>query len=155
LEDLEALGLPREETLARTPPPVIAAAVGAQYYWIANHHPVGLLGYIALVESETPSTALIEEILARTGLPRESFRSFLRHAILEPAHNAALDRLLDRLPLTPGQLALINLSVTQTANLVADSTDEILERHGRSALPEGFRVTAPPTAGSPEIIRLH
>ncbi len=129
LEDLEALGIPREETLDQMPPPTVAALVGAQYYWIHHHHPLALLGYIAVVESETPTLKLVDGIVERTGLPREAFRNFRRHAILEPAHNRALDEFLDRLPFTKEHLSLIGVSVTQTANMVADVTEELLERH--------------------------
>ncbi len=129
LEDLEALGRSREETLARMPPPTVAALVGAQYYWILHHHPVALLGYIMVVESEPPTVELVERTIAKTGLPREAFRSFFRHAVLEPAHNDALERLLDSLPLTREQQSLISVSVIQTSNMIAGAAEEILELH--------------------------
>jgi len=129
LEDLEALGCSRAEILARMPPPTVAALVGAQYYWIFHHHPVALLGYILVVESETPSVELVERTVAKTGLPREAFRSFFRHAVLEPAHNDTLDGLLDSLPLTREQQGLIGVSVIQTSNMVARAAEEILEFH--------------------------
>jgi hypothetical protein len=129
LEDLVALGCSREEILARMPPPTVAALVGAQYYWIFHHHPVALLGYILVVESEPPSVELVERTVAETGLPREAFRSFFRHAVLEPAHNDALDRLLDSLPLSREQQGLIGVSVIQTSNMIAHAAEEILEFH--------------------------
>ena len=129
LEDLEALGCSRAEILARMPPPTVAALVGAQYYWIFHHHPVALLGYILVVESEPPSVELVERTVAETGLPREAFRSFFRHAVLEPAHNDALDALLDSLPLTREQQGLIGVSVMQTSNMIARAAEEILEFH--------------------------
>jgi hypothetical protein len=129
LEDLEALGLSRERVLARMPPPTVAALVGAQYYWIFHHHPVALLGYILVVESEPPSVELIERTVAKTGLPRDAFRSFFRHAVLEPAHNDALDCLLDSLPLSQEQHGLIGVSVIQTSNMIARAAEEILEFH--------------------------
>jgi hypothetical protein len=129
LEDLEALGLSRAEILARVPPPTVAALVGAQYYWIFHHHPVALLGYILVVESEPPSVELVERTVAETGLPREAFRSFFRHAVLEPAHNDALDGLLDSLPLSREQQGLIGVSVIQTSNMIARAAEEILEFH--------------------------
>jgi Iron-containing redox enzyme len=129
LEDLEALGLSRAEILARVPPPTVAALVGAQYYWIFHHHPVALLGYILVVESEPPSVELVERTIAATGLPREAFRSFFRHAVLEPAHNDALDGLLDSLPLSREQQGLIGVSVIQTSNMIARAAEEILDFH--------------------------
>ncbi|MEZ5589854.1 MAG: iron-containing redox enzyme family protein [Gammaproteobacteria bacterium] len=129
LEDLEALGIARQDTLTRMPPPTVAALIGAQYYWIKHHHPIALLGYIAVVESETPTLEHIEQTVQRTGLPKEAFRNFSRHAILEPSHNQALDRLFDTLPLSPEQTGLIGVSITQSANMIAQAAEEILEFH--------------------------
>jgi len=129
LEDLEALGCSRADILSRMPPPTIAALVGAQYYWIFHYHPVALLGYILVVESEPPSVELVERTVAETGLPREAFRSFFRHAVLEPAHNDALDGLVDSLPLSREQQGLIGVSVIQTSNMIARAAEEILEFH--------------------------
>ena len=134
LEDLEALGIPRGQTLARMPPPTVAALIGAQYYWIRHHHPLALLGYIAVVESETPSLELVERSIQRTGLPKQAFRNFSRHAILEPSHNEALDRLFDDLPLSAEQLGLIGVSLTQTVNMIAQAAEEILEFHALGQL---------------------
>ena len=141
LEDLEVLGIPREQTLTRMPPPTVAALVGAQYYWIKHHHPIALLGYIAVVESETPSLELVEQSIQRTGLPKQAFRNFSRHAILEPSHNEALDKLFDALPLTPEQSGLIGVSITQSANMIAQAAEEILEFH---ALAQSSTSTALP-----------
>lgn len=129
LEDLEALGIPREQTFAKMPPPTVAAVIGAQYYWIEHYHPLALLGYIAVVESETPSTELVQSTIARTGLPKQAFRNFARHAILEPSHNETLDKLFDSLPLSAEQLGWIGVSITQSANLIAQAAEEILELH--------------------------
>ena len=137
LEDLEALGRSRDVILAQMPPPTVAALVGAQYYWILHHHPVALLGYIFVVESETPSLEWIERTAARTGLPREAFRSFSRHAVLESAHNEALDELLDSLALTRQQQGLIGVSVIQTSTMIARAAEEILELHQLTKNPAG------------------
>jgi hypothetical protein len=142
VEDLEALGLSRERIMARMPPPTVAALVGAQYYWIFHHHPVALLGYILVVESEPPSVELVERTVAETGLPREAFRSFFRHAVLEPAHNDALDGLLDSLPLSREQQGLIGVSVIQTSNMIARAAEEILEFHELAKTAAGSLPTA-------------
>jgi hypothetical protein len=148
LEDLEALGLSREQVLARMPPPTVAALVGAQYYWIFHHHPVALLGYILVVESEPPSVELIDRTIAKTGLPRDAFRSFFRHAVLEPAHNDALDCLLDALPLSREQHGLIGVSVIQTSNMIARSAEEILEFHELAKAAAGSSPTAVVRSGN-------
>jgi len=62
LDDLEALGVSRESVWARQPSPTVAALVGAQYYWIHHHHPVAVLGYIAVLEGTPPDE---EHVLGR------------------------------------------------------------------------------------------
>jgi len=126
LDDLELLGLPREDVLARMPPSSVAALVGAQYYWIHHHHPVAFLGYVALMEGYPPTADLIETLAARTGFAQESFRTFSEHAELDPGHKDHLDRTLDELPLTEAQEAAIVASATVTADLNARAIREIL-----------------------------
>jgi Iron-containing redox enzyme len=126
LDDLELLGLPRDGVLARMPPSSVATLVGAQYYWIHHHHPVAFLGYVALMEGYPPTGELIETLSARTGYPRESFRTFSEHAELDPGHRDHLDEILDALPLTESDEAAIVESATVTAELTARAISEIL-----------------------------
>jgi hypothetical protein len=126
LDDLELLGLPRDEVLGGMPPPSVAALVGAQYYWIHHHHPVAFLGYVALMEGYPPTAELIEALAARTGYPKESFRTFSEHAELDPGHRDHLDETLDALPLTERDEAAIVSSATVTAELTARAITEIL-----------------------------
>ena len=126
LDDLESLGLPRAEVLARMPSPRVAALVGAQYYWIHHHHPVAFLGYIALMEGYPPTAELIEALAERTGYPPEAFRTFDQHAELDPGHKDHLDRTLDALPLTEDQEAMIATSASTTAVLAAQAISEIV-----------------------------
>jgi hypothetical protein len=126
LDDLELLGLPRDDVLARMPPSSVATLVGAQYYWIHHHHPVAFLGYVALMEGYPPTSELIETLAARTGFPQESFRTFAEHAELDPGHKDHLDRTLDELPLTERDEAAIVASATVTAELTAQAISEIL-----------------------------
>lgn len=126
LDDLELLGLPRDEVLGRMPPASVAALVGAQYYWIHHHHPVAFLGYVALMEGYPPTAELIEALAARTGYPKESFRTFSEHAELDPGHRDHLDETLDALPLTERDEAAIVASATVTAELTARAIREIL-----------------------------
>jgi heme oxygenase-like protein len=129
LEDLEALGLPREEALARLPSPTAASLVGAQYYWIHYGHPVALLGYMAALESNVPSERFIEDLIERTALPRAGFRTLLLHAHVDPHHATDLDRLVDSLPLSRLQLATIGVSALQTVSLLARLTEEVVSAH--------------------------
>jgi len=126
LDDLELLGLARDEVLGRMPPASVATLVGCQYYWIHHHHPVAFLGYVALMEGYPPTPELIETLAARTGYPEESFRTFTEHAELDPGHRDHLDETLDALPLTGQHEAAIASSATATVDLTARAISEIL-----------------------------
>jgi hypothetical protein len=67
LEDLAFLGVDPEDVRTRPPSPTVAALVGAQYYWIRHVHPVGLLGYVLLLEGWPPTPATVDELRRRTG----------------------------------------------------------------------------------------
>jgi hypothetical protein len=126
LEDLEVLGFPRATVLARIPSPTVTALVGAQYYWIEHYHPVALLGYIEVAEGYPPTKELVAEMIAKTRYPRSAFRAMARHAVLDLRHRRDLHRLIDSLPLTPTQEALIGLSAIQTVQLWDQALGEIL-----------------------------
>ena len=115
LDDMEVLGLQREDVLRRIPPAEVAAVVGAQYYWLRHAHPVAVLGYIAVLEGDPPREEDVEEAIVRTGLPRAAFRTILSHATLDPGHKEEFESFLDTLPLTPEQEALVGLSAIHTA----------------------------------------
>jgi len=127
LDDLEVLGRDRAAVLARPPSPTVAALVGAQYYWIFHYHPVGLLGYIAVFEGYPPSPQMIDGLVASTGYPRGAFRTMVAHAELDPGHRDELDRLLDELPLTPEQSAVVGLSAMFSVDAFARAIDEVVE----------------------------
>jgi len=59
-------------------------------------------------------------------LPRVALRLHFGHAAVEPRHNRELDELLDALPLTPDDEALIGVSAARTLHYVARGVDEIL-----------------------------
>jgi hypothetical protein len=128
LADLEVLGVPREQVLARMPSPTVAALVGSQYYWIRHYHPVAVLGYIAVLEGTPPVAEHVEAVIARTGLPRDAFRTILKHAELDPHHRDGLDRALDALPLTADQSATIAISAFSTIQLLGRSLTETVDR---------------------------
>lgn len=131
LEDLEVLGANREDVLARQPSSTVAALVGAQYYWIFHHHPIALLGYIAVLEGSPPKIENLEEVIARTGLPEEAFSAYRKHAHLDIIHSGDLDDLLDRLPLRREHSSVIGVSATQTVHLLGRSVEEMVARHDR------------------------
>ncbi|WP_354642999.1 iron-containing redox enzyme family protein [Kitasatospora camelliae] len=116
LADLAAAGADPAELLAAVPPPAVAELAGAQYYWIEHHHPVALLGYVAALEGNAPAPWLADRLAAGTGLPPAAFRTVREHAELDGGHLAALDALLDALPLTAAAEAAIGLSALHTAH---------------------------------------
>ena len=128
LEDLEVLGRFPDEVLTRPPSASVAALVGAQYYWIEHYHPVALLGYIGLLEGYPPTIADVAALMARTGYEREAFRTLIRHAELDPLHRDDFDEMLDRLPLSPEQSAVIGLSGLYSINAFTRVFADILEQ---------------------------
>jgi hypothetical protein len=115
LDDMETLGLERAQILARIPPSGLAAAVGAQYYWILHYHPVALLGYFAVLETDPVSADVVEAAAAVSGLPRTAFRTLFLHADHDFDHCAELNRLIDRLPLEPRHVKVMSMSAMQIA----------------------------------------
>jgi hypothetical protein len=126
LGDLELLGRSRGEVLKRPPMPSAAALVGAQYYWVLHYHPVALLGYIGLLEGFPPSMALIEDLRTGTGYDAAAFRTMVAHAELDPTHGDELFELVDSLPLTSEQTAVMGLSAMHTVQMYARGLEEIL-----------------------------
>ena len=125
LQDLEVLGRPRHEVLAALPSVHVAAAVGAQYYWIRHYHPVALLGYIAVLEGQPPTDAGVRRWIDRTGLPADAFRTLRQHAVADPTHNAELDELFDELPLSESELTCVCLSGMATAAYLASALHDL------------------------------
>ena len=126
LEDLVALGLDADELRTSLPAPKIAALVGAQYYWILDHHPVGVLGFLQL-ERFHPRRDSVERLIEITGLPREGFGQLLLHAELDIEHAEELDHVIDDLPLEPYHERLIGVSALQTIGLLAEVLYDVVE----------------------------
>ena len=131
LSDLEAIGQTREQVLGRLPSPNAAALVGAQYYWVFHAHPVSLLGYLAVMEGEPPSIAFLKEVMARTGLPADGFRTLMQHGYLDSQHTHDLNDVLDGMPLNEQQSALIGISAVQTIHGLRCAFEELLESGSR------------------------
>lgn len=120
LTDAAAAGADPGGIAADTPPAVVARLVGAQYYWIEYHHPVTLLGYIAVLEGNSPAPWLAGRLARETGLPATAFDTVRRHADLDGGHRDDLDQLLDRLPLTARQRTAVAVSALDTVDAVAE-----------------------------------
>jgi pyrroloquinoline quinone (PQQ) biosynthesis protein C len=123
LEDLEALGVPARDVWARAPATSTARAVGAQYYWIRHHHPVALLGYIAVLEGEPPDAMFLDRTVEATGLPASAFRTLYAHSRTDVRHIREVEALLDGLPLEAAHRSLVGRSALLT---VADLTETLL-----------------------------
>jgi hypothetical protein len=152
LEDLEQLGVARAAVLGRIPPPTVAALVGSQYYWALHHHPVALLGYIAVLEGYPLAARELERVMGRTGLPRAAFRTLLEHSDLDRAHRAELNRVLDRLPLSDAQSQLIVVSGFATLHLFTRMLEELLEAY-RPAPARAARAARPARRASARALR--
>ena len=127
LEDMEGLGIPRSQVLARLPPPDVAALVGAQYYFIAHAHPVALLGCFAVLEGSPLTEPDLAGLAERAGVPRPLLRTLDKHALLDPHHRDDLDALLDGLPLGPDHEALLGLSALTTVEQLGGIVERLLE----------------------------
>jgi len=127
VEDLEVLGVSRQEVMERLPSTAAAALVGSFYYWMRHVHPVALLSYLAVLEGNPPVVEELEKSRAIAGLPEESFRTLLRHARLDPHHRDDLNDLIDRLPLTARHHELLALSSFHTIEKVSLVLEQILD----------------------------
>ncbi|MFF2726535.1 iron-containing redox enzyme family protein [Streptomyces sp. NPDC058008] len=142
VEDIAAAGPPSGDALGPMPSPVVATLAGSQYYWVEHHHPVALLGYIAVLEGYAPAADLTSRIAATTGLPDAALRTVREHAALDTGHLDELYALLDLLPLTRGQES----DVTVSAMHSLDALTRLFVRLGRSAaapLPRGAGPSTP------------
>ncbi|MFH8481121.1 iron-containing redox enzyme family protein [Streptomyces sp. NPDC018055] len=147
LEDLVAAGATAGDAPGPLPPPDVATLVGPQFYWIENHHPVTLLGYIAVLEGYAPVPGLTDRIASLTGLPAAALRTVREHAALDTDHLDELYALLDRLPLTRDQEAAVAVSALHSL----DALTRLFVRLGRSAPAPSLRGAGPtsPTGVTP------
>jgi Iron-containing redox enzyme len=120
LDDLGTIGVIRSDVLIHPPAANVASLVGAQYYWIYHCHPVALTGYMVMLESNAPSVQFVRQMIERTGLPVELFRTRMLHAELDPSHQEDLFDLIESLPLSHDQERLIARSVSHTSAMLAD-----------------------------------
>jgi hypothetical protein len=142
-EDLALLGGDLAAACDEQPWPDAAALVGPQYYWIEHHHPVALLGYIAVLEGNAPRPGLAEWIAAGAGVPDAALRTVREHADLDTGHTEAIYRLLDSLHLDAAQ----ERAVTVSALYTADALIRLLNRLTETAPGRRLRRTAPPNPG--------
>jgi hypothetical protein len=126
LDDLQALGVPRDITQSSIPSAAVAALAGAQYYWILHDDPIALVGYMMTLEHNAPSPNLVAILRDRTNLPASAFRTYLAHAQLDPGHVDRLVELVDRMQLTARQFELVLASAAHTAQSLARCVSALL-----------------------------
>ncbi|WP_405983651.1 iron-containing redox enzyme family protein [Streptomyces sp. NBC_00872] len=120
LADFAALGGDPETLLTTLPQPAVARLVGAQQYWIEYHHPVTLLGHIAVLEANAPAPWLADRIVSATGLPEAAVTTVREHAGLDTGHAGTLFALLDRLPLSPALSSAVTVSGLHTLDALVE-----------------------------------
>ena len=130
LEDLEALGGDPHEPWRRIPSTRVATLVGAQYYWLLHHHPVALLGHMAVIEGNPPQVGFADRLQALTGYPPDAFRAISRHERLDIRHRRELYEAIDALDLSAEHEAVMGLSALHTVLAAIDLMAEI-----RAAVP--------------------
>lgn len=120
LQDLAAAGREPALVASALPSAAVARLVGAQYYWLRHHHPISLLGYIAVMEGNSPPLWLAARLAAATGLPAAAFRTLHHHAAADLDHRAELDAFLDSMPLTASLQRAVSVSALSTVAGFAD-----------------------------------
>jgi len=114
LEDLQATGADPREPLRRIPSPLVAALVGAQYYWLRHYHPISLIGHIAAIEGYPPPVGFAARLRDLTSYPKEAFRTIAIHERLDIRHRRELWDAIDGLPLHREHETMIGISALHT-----------------------------------------
>jgi hypothetical protein len=140
LEDLEAAGADAASLVETVPSDRIASLLELLHGFIRDRHPVAVLGFLEL-EAYYADPPVVEQLIARTGLPRAAFGQLLLHARVDAMHGAELHRLLDSLPLSPPQEQLVGLSALTTFRLVGEALLETLDL-ARGSMPAPVRASA-------------
>ena len=142
LDDMEVLGIDREETLRRLPPPEVAALIGSQYYWILHVHPVAVMSFLAVLEGSPPKIETLDGIVADHHIPRAALATFYKHSQLDISHGEEVFRLIDELPLSPDQSALLGLSAVKVVEHLSLTLEALLAAfdHGSNTKSAAFEV---------------
>lgn len=127
-QDLELICADADTLLAAMPSKAVAEAVGAQYYWLAHHHPLCLLGHIAVLEGYPGSADLPKRLAERTGHPDKAFRTMHIHAVLDQKHRDELFEAIDALPLAAEHHSMLGVSALHTIASVATVFEELADR---------------------------
>ena len=134
LDDLEVLGVPREDVLAHVPTPSVAALSGSQFYYVQYYRPVAILGYVAVLEGQPPTKTLLDAAQRRTGYPDGAFAVMRMHGELDPGHIDEMYEFLDSLPLDSDAMLAITTNALATHELARRIMAEITEEHPMTVL---------------------
>jgi pyrroloquinoline quinone (PQQ) biosynthesis protein C len=124
------LGIDRQATLRRLPPPEIAALIGSQYYWILHAHPVAVMAYLAVLEGSPPKVETLDGLVAEHGIPEAALATFYKHSQLDISHGEEVFRLIDELPLSAEQTALLGLSAVNVVEHLSLTIEALLGAFG-------------------------
>lgn len=123
--DIGVLGISSAELAARIPTPNVSAMIGSQYFWLTQHHPVAFMGYMASTEAYPPTTASVEQMIERSGLPPAAFDTLMLHARIDQVHKGDIVNALNALPLTEAHHNIIEMSAFQTFRYAALIMEDI------------------------------
>lgn len=120
LEDLATLGLNPEEVQASLPLRPTLGMVSSQYYLIEHVNPMGLLGYMYILEGLTPRGENVERYASRAGLPTAAMRTILEHAVLDPHHIEDMREAISSEELTDSDRTLISFNAVVTVEYLTE-----------------------------------
>jgi heme oxygenase len=91
LDDLAALGIGKDEVRASRPVPACAAMIGYEYYIAAHANPIGLFGWLYVLEAmgEDLGGTIAEKLRADLGL-EQGVKFLAGHGEADEAHTADL-----------------------------------------------------------------
>jgi pyrroloquinoline quinone (PQQ) biosynthesis protein C len=110
LDDLQALGVPRQAVLDAGPSAATELMVAYAYDTIQRGNPVGFFGMVLVLEGTSVALAtraadVIETTLA---LPKKAFRYLRSHGSLDVEHTGFYEGLMDRLHEPADQAAVVH-----------------------------------------------
>lgn len=143
VEDLEILGVSRQDILEHRPSAAVDAMVTRQAGLIEGGFPLDLLGYAYALEGEPPTEESIRYLQKWLALPDDGVRTLRLHARLDVEHAAELEQILDRIADPPTQARiLINIRTTCRGfvQIIRASTSMASVPRSEGIRPAGSRV---------------
>jgi hypothetical protein len=135
IDDLESIGVSRDDIMNQVPSPTVASLAGAQYYYIYHYRPVAILGYIARLEAYPPTEEQIVAARQATGYDDGAFGCLRTHAEDDPHHRDELFGVLDELPLDERDITAITTNAMATAERCSIMIGEIVSENPLTLLP--------------------